>query len=191
MKKEKKIVNISCSQNAPIYIRVKCASNIIEQYGDFLRVMIYMKIKDKSQADDIMQDFFLSLVEHPIREEIEDIKGYLYTAITNDIIDRIRRIRNYQKKVQRYRETAKKEKQDIPHEKILLTREEIAKLFRKIDKCIPQQEATAILNYFKLKNNASAAAEKMQVDTRTISRYVSVGLKKFRHLLQLADNESI
>ncbi len=193
MKKDKININICCSSNAPLNIRVKCASEIFEQYGEFLRAMVYINISDKSLVEDIMQDFFVSLVEHPVREGIEDIKSYLYKAIVNDIIDKIRRINYYQEKVQRYRRVADNNriKQKITFEETLLEREEIIKLFKKIEKNLPQKEAAAVLNYCTFQYDIATAAERMQVDTRTFSRYVCVGLKKLRQLLQWSDGEDI
>ena len=192
MKKEENNINISCPANAPVYIRVKCASVILEQYGDFLRAIIYINTEDKSMVDDIIQDFFISLVEHPIREGISDIKGYLYRAIINDVIDKARRVKDYQNKVQKYMRVVDNNiKQEVLHEDILLKKDEIAKLLKKITNILSQQEADAMLNYFTVEYDTKAGAAKTQVDTITFTRYVRTGLKKLRQRLKLLDSEGL
>lgn len=193
MIKEEKSIKVSNSTDSPINIRAKCASAIFEEYGDFLRAIIYLHIKDKSMVDDIMQNFFLTLVAHPLPDDIEDMKSYLYQAIINDIIDSKRRIQDYQVTMQRLKKIVAKNQmqQGAINEKNLIEREEIAKLFIKIKTKLPQPEADAILNYYAFRKNISAGANKMKVDVRTFSRYVCVGLKKFRQILKLTDSEDI
>ena len=192
MENGEKNINIACSANAPIYQRVKYASLIFEQYGDFLRTIIFFNIKNISEVDDIMQDFFISLVEHPIREDIEDIKSYLYRAIINDIIDAKRRTKSFKEHVFKYADfTNNASQQQIQHEEIILENEEIKKVLKIIKNYLPAHEAQALLNYYISDYDIKTAAERMKLNIRTFSRYVSTGIKKFRSFLELSDNNSL
>jgi DNA-directed RNA polymerase specialized sigma24 family protein len=45
---------------------VGLAAKIFAEYGDFIRMVIRYKVKNEAQADDLFQDFFLSLVVSPL-----------------------------------------------------------------------------------------------------------------------------
>ncbi|MHC4792547.1 MAG: RNA polymerase sigma factor, partial [Planctomycetota bacterium] len=64
---------------------VNHAAKIFSEYGDFIRGVIRYQVGNDAQADDLFQDFFLSLVSRPVPADIQNIKKYLYRAITNDI----------------------------------------------------------------------------------------------------------
>lgn len=68
--------------------RVKQAENVFETYGDEIRVMISINVKEQSVADDVFQNLFLSVVHKPIPPHIERIEAYLYRIITKDQEDR-------------------------------------------------------------------------------------------------------
>ena len=90
-----------------IHRRVERAGEIFDHYGHEIRAMIDFSIKDKARGDDIFQDLFVSVVKNPIPSGIENVRGYLYRAIANDIIDRLRRTMNHQEAVQMYAERRK------------------------------------------------------------------------------------
>jgi RNA polymerase sigma factor (sigma-70 family) len=75
-----------------------------------------------------------------------------------------------------------------PEDAIIET-EETEKIFKLIEKCLPHSEARAItlryMNDFSIKD----VAEKMNVDGRTVSRYISVGLKKARQFLTIKQGD--
>jgi len=68
--------------------RVKQAEDIFETYGDEIRAMISLNVKEQSMADDVFQDLFLSVVHKPIPPGIDRIEAYLCRIITKDQEDR-------------------------------------------------------------------------------------------------------
>ena len=66
-------------------------------------------------------------------------------------------------------------------EKKLIEKEELEKMFKLIHRELPANEARAIELRFKHKHNRNEAAKIMGVDPSTVSRYVSVGIKKVRN----------
>ena len=83
---------------------VQRATAIFFEHGDFIRAVIRHKIKDESMAEDLFHNFFLSLVSRPVPAEVQDIKGYIYRAIINDVTDHVRHLEKYQAMTQKYAE---------------------------------------------------------------------------------------
>jgi RNA polymerase sigma factor (sigma-70 family) len=162
---------------------VNITAKIFAEHSDFIYAIIYYKVRDKAQADDIYQDFFLSLVAKPVPTGIKDIRSYLYRAITNDIIDANRRVDRYQARIRKYAEVFNYVTNNNTPEKTLIT-EEDGEIFKLIGRCLPSSEARAIKLRFKNNRDITEVAAKMSVDKRSVSRYISVGLKKIRHFLR-------
>ena len=83
---------------------VLTASEIFAEYGNFIRTVINYHVKNEHQADDLFQDFFLSLVYRPIPDSVDNIKSYLYRAICNDIVDNQRQLERYNAQIKKYQE---------------------------------------------------------------------------------------
>ena len=79
------------------------ATEVFTEHRDFIHMVIYSQVKNKSRADDIFQDFFLSLVSKPIPQNVKNIKSYLYRAISNDIVDTQRQVERYREQIKKYR----------------------------------------------------------------------------------------
>ena len=69
-------------------------SKVFAEHGDFIHVVIRSQVKNEAQADDIFQDFFLSLVYNPVPKGVKNMKSYLYRAIINDVVDAVRRVKH-------------------------------------------------------------------------------------------------
>ena len=127
------------------------AAEIFTKYGDFIRGVIQCKVADKGEVDDLFQNFFLSLVSRPPAPNVKNIKGYLYKAILNDIIDNSRRIERYQNRVHRYAEFLSYSTIEDNSENVLIEAEEMAKMFECIEKQLEHSEARAVI--LRYKNN--------------------------------------
>ena len=89
-------------------------------------------------------------------------------------------IENYQTKINRYTKQYDGLDKNCPEKKLIET-EELEKMFKLIKRELPANEAKAIELRFKYKHDRIKAAKIMGVDPSTISRYVSVGIKKVRN----------
>lgn len=169
--------------------RVRSAAQIFEKHGDDIHTIIRFNVKDNALADDVFQEFFLSIMNNSIPASIKDIKGYLYRAVTNDIIDVARRTKNARERIQRYAECRRYSIiQDDP-ENIVIQAEETEQMFRVIERQLPRCEAQAIIQRFRHDRDISQTAKAMKVKKRTISRYLCVALKKIRQLLREKEGE--
>lgn len=176
-------VNLSANTNNTA-CNVSIAARIFAEHWDFIYGVILCKVRDKSRADDLFQDFFLSLISRPPSPDINNIKGYLYRAVTNDIIDSTRRAERYQRRVHRYAKRLKYTIVENGPENALIEAEEINKMFRCIEKHLQRNEAEAIIlryrNHYKIKEIAAA----MDVNNTVAWRYISKGLRKIGHFLK-------
>ncbi|MHC4147940.1 MAG: RNA polymerase sigma factor [Planctomycetota bacterium] len=159
---------------------VERAAKIFEEHAVFIRAVIRTQVKNPSQADDLFQDLFLSLVSKPVPDEIRNIKSYLYKAIINDIIDASRRVQKYQSRVQKYAHALNYTINKNRPQNAFIETEEAKKMFKLIEGLLPPSEARAIALRYKDNCDIKEVAKKMQVNNRSVSRYISVRLSKLR-----------
>jgi RNA polymerase sigma factor (sigma-70 family) len=169
--------------NRQIQKRVEHASRIFEEHRALILATIRYSLTDGANAEDIFQDFFLSLVHKPVSDGEQNVKAYLRQAIKNDITDAARRADSYRARVTRYAEdhdsnTVSKDPLDI-----VALAEEVGITFRLIKEQVWPREAEAITERFGYDHSTDEAARRMGVDKRTYSRYLWAGLKKMRDSL--------
>lgn len=163
--------------------RVGLAAEVFDRYGDEIRAIIYFNVKDKSKADDIFQEFFVSIVRKPIPSGIQDIRGYLYRAVTNDVIDVSRQIKNHQDHIQKYAECRKHLVIPEDPQNTAVQTESTKKMFQLIESHLPKHEAEVIVHRYGHGLSTTDTAEKMNVKKRNVSQYLSVALKKMREFV--------
>jgi len=162
------------------------AAKVLIQYGDFIRAIINYKIPDKAQVDDLFQDFFLSLMSNPVPLDIDNVKSYLYKAVVNDVADALRRTERYRSRVARYVEHVEYDTTEPSPEDVLIGTEQTNEMFRLLERQLPRSEARALTLRYKESYDISEIAGEMDVDKRTVSRYISGGLSKMRRFFAYA-----
>jgi RNA polymerase sigma factor (sigma-70 family) len=184
---EKDIPKASKKNGTQVRQRVGLAAEVFGKYGDEILAVIRFNVNDQSKANDIFQDFFVSLVRKPVPSHIEDIRGYLYKAITNDVIDFSRRTKNRQNNALKY---AYIHKHDISQENpqdVVIHAEETERMFRLIENHLPKREATVLLKRCSEGFSTADTAKKLHLTKRTVSRYFSVAIKKIRRFIPKTD----
>jgi RNA polymerase sigma factor (sigma-70 family) len=182
---------VSETDRADIRKRVGLAAKIFERYGDDIRAIIYFNVKDKSKANDIFQDFFVSIIRKPIPQDIDDIKAYLYRAVTNDVIDFSRQIKCHQDHIQKYAECRKHLLISEDPQKTAIQMENTKKMFYLIESRLSKREAEAVLQRYGQGFSITDTAEKMNVNKRNISRYLTMALKKMREFVPENEDDDI
>jgi RNA polymerase sigma factor (sigma-70 family) len=162
---------------------VHLAAGIFSEYGDFIRGVIRYKAGDESNVDDLFQNFFLSLVYRPPSEDIKNIKGYLYRAIINDIIDNRRRVERYQNQMHNYAEYINYSAAEDKPEKDLIETEEMNKMFRCIETQLHRYEAKAVILRYKKNYKIKEIAKSLNINNIAAWRYISAGVRKIRRFL--------
>lgn len=174
------VTNLHLNSDAPS--NAERATGIFDKHGDFIRSVIRFHIRNEPEAEDVYQDLFLSLVAKPIPVEVQNVKGFLYKLITDTVKDAYRRIDRYQARIRRYTKR-NFHTVEIRPETNLVGEEETKKMFHLIEKHLPAQEALAVTLRYMHHCDTGEVAEIMGVKPRSVSRYVSVGLKKIGHVV--------
>lgn len=162
---------------------VEGAVHIFTRYREFIHAVIRYHIKDEARADDLFQDFFLSLILKPLPTDIRSIKSYLYKMIINDIADAGCRIERYQNQMRRYAARKKYHTTKKSPESALIEMEEMNKMFKLIEEQLPRSEARAVVLRYRNQYSIKEVAGKMNVTSESVSRYISVGISKVRQFL--------
>ncbi|KKL51341.1 hypothetical protein LCGC14_2296450 [marine sediment metagenome] len=167
----------------PLQGKIESANEIYEKHGEFIREVIHANIQDKSLAEDIFQDFYLSLVSKPVDPIHPSIRGYLYRAIKNDIIDSFRRIKAYGNRLERYAGHHNRPSAKVATpEEIASAKEETKSLFAIVEKNLNGVEANAIKLRYNKGYDTGETATIMKIKKRSVSRYTSIGVGKLRLL---------
>jgi len=178
-----KEATVAGGNGTELHNRVARAARIFDEYGDEIRAVISFNIQDETKVDDIFQDFFISLVRNPVPQDLEDIKSYLYRAVTHDVIDSSRQLKNHQDSVQKYAELRMYSVSQEDPQNMAISAEETEKMFQMIEDRLSERESEVVYNRFGLGLTIADAAEKIRVDRRSISRYLSVAMKKMREFV--------
>jgi RNA polymerase sigma factor (sigma-70 family) len=162
---------------------VDTAQKVFAEHGLFIRAVVGSRVKNEAQAEDIFQNFFLSLVHKPIPEGVKDVKSYLYKAIINDIVDAARKVERYQALVHRYSKQPIFSINTISPENAFNIKEEADKVFELIKGRLRRSEFRAVSLRYGNCMDTNEVAARMGVKNGTVRRYISVGLAKVRKFL--------
>jgi len=174
------ILAVILSQSTPE--NVNRVAKLFTEYGDFIRSIIRYNIKNKDLTEDIYQDLFIYFVFRPIPADVRSTKGFLYKVITDKIKDSFRRIDSYQRRLKTYSERIENTVERSPDKKFV-DMEEYEKMFTLIERRLPANEARAMIFKFRDNLEMTTIAEQMGIKSRSVSRYISVGVKKLRHII--------
>lgn len=165
--------------------RVKQAGDIFDIYGDQIRAMISLNIKEQSAADDMFQNLFLSIVKTPVPSNTTRIVSYIYKILTNDIIDETRKTDVYNQYVREYRKCSDYRNRTMQEDPAagVIELEETHRMFQSLRKHLPDHQAEAIIQNCFLEKSSEDAARKMNLDSRTFSQYLYKGKRKIRQLI--------
>ena len=182
---------VSETNRTEIRKRVGLAAEVFDRYGDEIRAIIHFNVKDKSKADDIFQEFFVSIVHKPIPSNIQDITAYLYRAVTNDVIDVSRQRKCHQDHIQKYAECRKNFVIPEDPQNTVIQTENIKKMIHLIKTRLPKREAEVVVQRYGQGLSTTDTAEKMNVNKKIVSRYLSAALKKMREFVPENENDTL
>lgn len=169
---------------------VERAAEVFDEYGDFIRAVIGYHVQDEAQADDICQDFFLTLVSKTVPQDVKYIKGYLYRMIVNCIVDAVRRVEAYRTQMHQYAEGLGNSTDGRKPEDALAEAEQMNKMFEVIGRQLTPTEGQAVSLRYKNNCDIAEIAEKMGVNKRSVSRYIAIGFGKIRRCFKVQSRNS-
>lgn len=163
---------------------VELAAEIFEKHGATIHAFISHQVNDSSDAEDIYQTLFLSLVRRPIPPHVQNVVGYLYRAIQNDAIDTARRRKSYQDLISRYANDPQHITIQEDVQSMVIKAEDAQRTAQTIKRHLRHHEAQAIIKRYGYNYSDHDITKTMRIKKRTFSRYVCTGLKKLRQLIQ-------
>jgi RNA polymerase sigma factor (sigma-70 family) len=89
---------------------------------------------------------------------------------------------HYKKRIHRYSDEIDNTAENPPEERIIDI-EESEKMFNLVARTLPKNEARAVIFKFKDNCDTTEIAKRMGIRSRSVSRYVSVGIKKLRDII--------
>lgn len=161
--------------------RVQLARKLFAEQGEFIHSIVRFAAYNDEHTDDLVHDLFLFFVARPIPEDILNIRGYLYKVVTDKIRDWHRARIRYQTKIRQYGDIQAKH-QAPPYQ----TKEQVdvQAVVSLIEKHLSKTEIRAIMLRYQKQYAIEEVAREMNIKTRSVSRYISVGLKKIRQLMK-------
>jgi len=160
------------------------AARVFAEHGDFIRSVIRGNVKNRALCEDIYQDFFLFLITKPIPGDVQNVRAFLHKLVSDNIKDTFRRIDLYRARIHRYAYQRRDITEEHP-EIMAIKSEELERIFELIKKSLPAKEALAVLLRYKDHFNVREVAERLGIKPRSVSRYVSVGLKKVSQVVDV------
>jgi RNA polymerase sigma factor (sigma-70 family) len=163
---------------------VTAAAGLFYEYGDFIRSTICIHVENEDQVDDLAQALFVSLVHSPVPEGTQNVKGYLYKVIINDIADADRRERNCSYAMRVYAELCRYPAAQKSPPYLMIQLEQIRKALELIESELPAREAKAVTLRYQKQYSVKEAADRMGVDHMTLRGYTYQGLCRIRERLR-------
>jgi RNA polymerase sigma factor (sigma-70 family) len=160
------------------------AAEVFNKYGDFIRAIIRYQTHDKSEVEDLFQEFFLTLIRKPVPADVRSMKSYLYRAVVNHIVDSARVRQNYHRAVKKYAKRTRISINSRPLRNVLIddteaTNATVVCFARQL----PEREAQAFVLRYRDNRSIREIAATMGVNARTVSRYLSESVRKLRKTL--------
>ncbi len=180
------IVGVCVTQKDEIKEHLSCnvsrARELFKEHGNFLQVIISLHIENESDADDFFQELFLLFILRPLPENISSVKGLLNKIVADRAKDFYRKKSCYKRRIGRYAELIENKDIDSYPETMVIEKEETEKMFGLIRRNLPPKEAQAVTLKFKHGYDNKEISGKMEINSRSVSRYISVGLNKIKTL---------
>ncbi|MBN2513844.1 MAG: sigma-70 family RNA polymerase sigma factor [Sedimentisphaerales bacterium] len=166
--------------------QVEWAERLFAEYHTYIRATIKYFLKDPLEQEELYQEIFVYFIHKQIPDDVVRVPSYLYRVILDRVRDRKRKQTRYSNRLQLYAYEQSARQSDeadlFPH------REQIEEVFALIDTHLTEKEADAVVFRYKHNLDVEEIARKMNVKPRTVSHYLSEGLKKLRNKL-LKDDE--
>lgn len=167
--------------------RVELARRLFVAHGEFIYSVIrHIAFNNNESIEDLFHDVFLFFVAKPVPDDVLNIRGYLYKVVLDKVRDWQRSRIRYQMKIRHYNEMKSKQLR-ISNKKETDYSENVQKIFSLIEKHLSKTEGRAITLRYKKQYAIEEVAKEMNIKPRSASRYISVGLKKIRGLLNIQE----
>jgi len=154
-------------------------SCIYQKYLDDLLTLAVGLLNDPSEAEDIVQDVFVSFVKSADNFKLRgSLKAYLATSVVNRVRDRVRKVRTQSLA----RDTLKSDIYSQGPDQSLIYSEQWHRLIRALDG-LPYQQREVILLRLKSQMKFREIAKVQNVSVHTAMARYKTGLKRLKSSL--------
>ena len=161
---------------------VQRAEELFAQYGPEIRAMMEYRVRNRAEAEDVFQEFFLSLATTEVPTDIVNMKSYLSQAIWNDVASWYRQQKRYVRRVEVYAENRNNHRPLQDPSKIVMRKDQERAFFEKITRFLSPQEAKAVTSRYRDECTVAESADQLGIEKRSVTRYVSAGLRKIKQM---------
>ena len=163
---------------------VRAAAEVFDAQGGFIRAVIRFQTHNQSEEDDLFQEFFLTLIRKPLPANVRNIRSYLYRAIVNHVLDSVRMRENHRRIMRDYVEKIGIPINNCPAGNVFIEdAEEKDAVVAYFARYLQEREAQAFVMRYRDNFSIGEIAARMGVNVRTVSRYLSDGLRRLRKTL--------
>jgi RNA polymerase sigma factor (sigma-70 family) len=163
---------------------IAAAVKVFAEHGSFIRTVIRLRIPDVSRREDLFQELFLRLVDRPVPAEVENVRGYLYRMILRDAIDLEREQEQEQRHLKKY--VARSQiliYKSLSPNAILEETKEKDSVFACLIGQLRRREAQVMTLRYQDNYSVAEIAAEIGIDRRSVSRYLTSGLRELRRQL--------
>jgi RNA polymerase sigma factor (sigma-70 family) len=163
---------------------IDSVAKLLAEHGEFIYRVALNKTNDKNAADDLVQNFLLSVISNPIPHYIENVKSYIYKAIVNDNLDSIRKIKGAEAFFKKYCKNSNFLIHNDDSQNAYNREEWVSKIFAIMSNELTSFELQAIKLKYKDECSIEDIAKKMNIKKASVSKYICVGLKKIKKVFE-------
>ena len=158
-------------------------SRIYQKWGQALFNFIRYKTKDIDQANDLVQEAFITLWDHCAEVSPEKAKSYLYTVANRKFLNQVAHL----KVVQRHQsETSTGIQQENPE--FLLEHQEFENTLQRAIDALPEGQKTAFLMSRIDQMTYAEIAEALEISVKAVEKRMHLALKTLRTEIQELKN---
>ncbi len=164
---------------------VQTAADIVTRHGRFIRGVIRFQNCNRFDEEDLFQEFFLLLIRKPVPPEVRRLRSYLYKAVVHHIVDLIRHQACYQRTLQEYAKVVRISSSNPPAGNTLENKEQRDAGLAYMVRHLQGREARAFILKYRDNCSIGEIAARLGVEKRTVSRYLSEGLRRLQRKLAI------
>jgi len=158
-------------------------SRIYQKWGQALFNFIRYKTKDIDQANDLVQEAFITLWDHCAEVSPEKAKSYLYTVANRKFLNQVAHL----KVVQRHQsETSTGTHQENPE--FLLEHQEFENTLQRAIDALPEGQKTAFLMNRIDQMTYAEIAVALEISVKAVEKRMHLALKTLRTEIQELKN---
>ena len=159
---------------------VRAAADIVTRHGGFIRGVIRFQNCSRFEEDDLFQEFFLMLIRKPVPPDVRRLRSYLYKAIVHHIVDLIRHQVCYRRNLKKYAEEIRISINNRSAGNAVKQGRQRDAALAYMVRHLREREAQAFMLKYRDDCSIGEIAARMGVERRTVSRYLSEGLKRLQ-----------